>query len=319
MTAALTDDERSRLDQRLDESLTLVVGRRRTGKPSIAEAGEPPRDELLKLRLDEDVASAFKELCRSAADTISSAPVRAYTADAELEGGEVFVLRSDSDLAELALFREIAADAATKNPIRPSELDTNIGYYIIAVGDEERVAFVRKADPRLRHKAGKILASGRDKLISVTGPLFSFATNFDFVVAPGWAVILQQHRFEQLFRETGLVARHVSQWVKSVTDHLPMPASSVSALEAAATTDSRLWRRLRAIHSRGHLKQVGIEKIRRYAGRVNLDVEKIIHDDELIFDPSERFTIMHLLNEDLFRGELTQELFEAQRKSPAGG
>jgi hypothetical protein len=39
---------------------------------------------------------------------------------------------------------------------------------------------------------------------------------------------------------------------------------------------------------------------------------------ELVFDPAERFSFFHLLNEDLYRGALTDETFEAQRKTPAG-
>ncbi len=35
----------------------------------------------------------------------------------------------------------------------------------------------------------------------------------------------------------------------------------------------------------------------------------------LVFDPSERFGFLHLLNEDLYNGPLTDEPFESQRKS----
>lgn len=49
-----------------------------------------------------------------------------------------------------------------------------------------------------------------------------------------------------------------------------------------------------------------------------MDVDKVVSNGQLVFDPEERFTIMELLNEDLFRGPLTDELFEAQRKAGAG-
>ena len=37
----------------------------------------------------------------------------------------------------------------------------------------------------------------------------------------------------------------------------------------------------------------------------------------LTFDPAQRFSFLHLLNEDLYKGQLTDELFEAQRKARA--
>jgi hypothetical protein len=50
---------------------------------------------------------------------------------------------------------------------------------------------------------------------------------------------------------------------------------------------------------------------------MELVVDDLVVDEQLVFDPDERFTILHLLNEDLFRGPLTQARFEAQRKSGA--
>jgi hypothetical protein len=45
----------------------------------------------------------------------------------------------------------------------------------------------------------------------------------------------------------------------------------------------------------------------------------VVRDGQLLFDPAERFSFLHLLNEDLYRGPLTDVTFEAQRKAAAGG
>jgi hypothetical protein len=62
---------------------------------------------------------------------------------------------------------------------------------------------------------------------------------------------------------------------------------------------------------------VTIDQVRDYAAQMNLEVEHLIDNGQLVFDPEERFTTLHLLNEDLFRGPLSEERFEAQRKTSA--
>jgi hypothetical protein len=59
--------------------------------------------------------------------------------------------------------------------------------------------------------------------------------------------------------------------------------------------------------------------VRTYASLVGLDPDTVVVGDRLAFDPAQRFTFLHLLNEDLYKGQLTDVLFEAHRKTLAGG
>lgn len=118
-----------------------------------------------------------------------------------------------------------------------------------------------------------------------------------------------------MFRQIGLVEKHVSTWIKGITDHLPMSQVSIASLREVAMKDSRTWRRLRDIDRRGHLARVDLDRVRTYAGEVGLDPAKMVIAGELVFDPSERFGFLHLLNEDLYKGPLTGEAFESQRKA----
>lgn len=315
----------ARLEQtrhRIDQAITLVVARSRTKtqQREATDAGEIlPEYEIRKVKLSTTAGDALRDLCRKAVDRIADSERVPYGVDAELGSGEVFALDGEADLGELSLFRDAADRASTADAIRPKELSVREKFYAVVAGDEARIAFVRKSDPQMHHKAGKFYLGGRDTLAVIKGPVFRLFTDFDFVLAPDWAYVLSQHRFEQLFRETGLVAGHITEWVTGVTDHLPIRPDSVDALKQAAARDSRLWRRLRSIHRRGHLADVSIEQVRTYATDMDIEVNKVVEDDKLVFDPDERFTIMELLNEDLFRGPLTKERFEAQRKAEVGG
>ena len=121
-----------------------------------------------------------------------------------------------------------------------------------------------------------------------------------------------------LYREIGMVTANIARWIGGITDFLPMADDDVESLRTVALHDSRTWRQLREIEQRGHLAGVtprpgrALRHGRRHrpgGGRRRRPAA---------FDPAQRFNFLHLLNEDLYKGQLTDELFEAQRKSPAG-
>ena len=186
----------------------------------------------------------------------------------------------------------------------------------MAVGNgSSRILFVRRTNPRQPHKAGTFWAIGQERLTRIQGPVFAFSSDFDFVLGANWAVVLDQRSFEMLFRQIGLVEQHVSIWIKGITDHLVMSESSIDSLRDVALRDSRTWRRLRDIERRGHLAHVTLKQVATYAREIGLDPQKVVVDEELVFDPTARFSFLHLLNEDLYNGPLTGEAFESQRKS----
>ena len=299
------DEILEEIDARLHEALTLTVGRM---VDTTIEANH--------LALDRDAADALREQCHFARDRISEGTPASYTAPAELDMGEFFVIDDYETLAEFGTFRRLADNLGAIPQVTPAALDLTIKLYAVAVGNgSDRILFVRRANPRLTHKAGKVFAIGRERLTRIDGPVFAFTADFHFVLGPNWAVVLDQRSFEILFRQIGIVEQHVSTWIKGITDHLSMSASSIDSLQEVALRDSRTWRRLRDIEHRGHLANVTLEQVAEYAGQVGLDSDKVVVNGELVFDPSDRFGFLHLLNEDLYKGPLTDTAFESQRKS----
>lgn len=300
-----TSDIIAEIDARVTESLMLGVGR-------IADGDVETRH----LALDEDAADALRELCVQARDRIDRAESVDYTATAEISSDEYFVIDDADSLGELSDFWTLAEEVGSLPTIAPSDLDLTLRFYAVVIGDgDKRVMFVRRTNPTVTHRAGRFFATARERVSRIDGPVFSFAADFDFVLGPTWAVVLKQHSFEQLFREAGLVEKHISTWIEGITKHLPMESASVEALREVALRDSRTWRRLRDIERRGHLADIDLAAVKEYAIEVELDPDKIVVDGKLVFDPSDRFGFLHLLAEDLFTGRLTGETFESQRKS----
>jgi hypothetical protein len=271
-----------------------------------------------KLNLGDDAADAFREHCRAALDAIRSGTPRSYSSGAELANDEFFVIDDLETLDELAVIGDLRSSIETMPVIKPVDLDLTVQFYAIAAGANDRVLFVRRTNPRVPYGAGRFLAIGRERLTRVGAPAFSFSARFDFVMGEGWVLVLDQHSFEMLFRQIGVVEQNISRWIAGITRHLPMDESDVDQLRKVAVQDSRTWRRLREIEQRGHLADVTLDQVRTYATLVGIDPDTVVAGDRLTFDPAQRFSFLHLLNEDLYKGQLTDELFEAHRKTAAG-
>ena len=265
--------------------------------------------------LAQDAADGFRDQCIVTRDCIAQRTPASYATTAELDDGEFFVIDDSSTLEELSAFGQLAESIGAIPTITPADLDVSVKLYAVAIGDDERIVFVRRSDPRLSHKAGRFLAIGAERLTRVDGPAFAFSPDFDFVMGSTWAIVLNQQSFEILFRQIGRVYKHVSTWIKGITDYLPMDDASIESLREVALRDSRTWRRLREIENRGHLARVALADVRKYAASVGLDPKDIVVNEKLVFDPAQRFGFLHLLNEDLYNGPLTDEVFEAQRKA----
>jgi hypothetical protein len=199
----------------------------------------------------------------------------------------------------------------TLGVFRPSHPRTS------TIGDDGPVVYVKRTNPQVAHKPGRFFAVARERLTRVAEPDFEFSSDFDFVVGPDWVVVVSQKSFEMLFRDVNLVQQHVDSWIEGVTDHLPMAPPSLEVLREVALKDSRLWRRLKEIKARGHLANVSLNDVRTYAEAMELDPAKVVVNNELVFDPKERFSFLQLLNEDIYKGELTKTVFESQRKAAA--
>jgi len=293
------------IDSRIPEALSLTVGRMVDGSL-----------EANHLTLSTSAAEGLREQCQVARTRIADATAVPYTATAELDRGEFFVIDDQETLTELGPFSDLAQSLGAFPQIAPGDLDLSVKLYAVSVGnDKDRVVFVQRTNPRMTHRSGRFLAIGQEQLTRVEGPVFSFSPDFDFVIGAGWVVVLDQRAFELLFREIGLVEKHISSWISGITDHLPMGAASVESLRSVALRDSRTWRRLRDIERRGHLAHISLDQVGEYAAEVGLDPATVIVGGELVFDPAERFGFLHLLNEDLYKGPLTGEAFESQRKA----
>jgi len=274
--------------------------------------------DAMKIRLSAGSATDLAQLAREWLVSIEIRTVVPYESTAELADSQVFLIEDEETINELAGLYELGAEAADLPVLGAPDIGPKLSLYGVVAGHADRIVFLKSSDPRIGYSAGRpLLAILGERLTRLHEPAFAFYTSFDLILAPAWVLIANQTAFERLFRDAGLVEQHIDQWVEGIDEQLPWADGSIEALRAVARSDSRVWRRLREIHRRGHLASVSIDQVRNYAVSMNLPIDTLIVNDQLVFVRDERFSILHLLNEDLFLGPLTDERFEAQRKTGA--
>lgn len=291
-----------------DELSLIVVWRRGTG----FDGGE--------VRVADAVAVHLVEACSRTIDRIQNRDLRAYSPDMQLEDEECLVAADDALIADSQL-------AAVVLPTEPLPLlnsrtlpERLLYLYAVTVPSPDdtggSVAFVRKTNPRTAAKRGSILALLGNTLSRVAQPAFQLEDYFDLVVSERGLFAMEQRLFELLFKETPALQERIPEWVDAIHSQIPLAGDGAERLATRCQSDGRLRRRVRSIAERGHLEAVTIDRIREHLADADLDEEDFLEGDELKIDEANPFQLIYMLNEDFFRGGLTDADFRSDRKSP---
>jgi hypothetical protein len=289
-----------------DRTLTLIVARRSNAR---VVGGH--------VNVADDAADALRETADNALLDLATKDRRAYDPDALLEGGEYFAIERsqlDDSFGVLELLdRGPAADLLTPDEIaeRPQLFYASV----IGANPAARLAFVSKSNPARVARSGRFFTVQSEVLTHLTSDVFLFEDRVDLIVSAKTVVVLNQGAFEQWFRDTPALLEKVEEWIGGISAHLPLAGDGADRLAERARTDSRLRRVLFSIQDRGHLAKVTVAQVRKHVAAQGLDPAKFIKGNELVFDDADPATLLKILNEDLFRGGLTDEPFVADRKA----
>lgn len=292
--------------ERNDPTLTLLVARR----SGIHVIGG-------HVNVADDAREALRTNADGAIEDLETKELRQYDPDAQLEEGEYFVLDRTAveDSMEILAF----LDAGPESPLlTPEEVaDRPQLFYATVIGREprRRLAFVSKSNPAKVVRRGLFMTPKHDVLTKIEDDVFLFEDRVDLIVSHDQIVVFNQSAFEQWFRDTPVLQERVKDWIGGVTEHLPLDSDGADRLAERCRTNSRLRRVLYSIEVRGHLKDVSIARVRRHIRGQGLDASKLVRNGKLIFDDADPTTLLKVLNEDLFKGGLTDESFVVDRKS----
>jgi len=270
-----------------------------------------------KVKIGGPVEEALSQYATDAAAVVEASEGRQYDPDEDQEElGYVFSSRAEA--WDTALLEELWKGDALPN-LEPEELGKTFVCYAALVGSGPSTAlYIRKSNPI--SLATKSLVAGYigGALTKVENRVFAFDSNFDVIVTADRLFALNKLRFELLFKDSAAVIAKAPEWVDEMASLLPMSPESKANLESNLKTSSLLRRKITSILSREYARALTVDTIRSKMELHGLEVERLMPDGELLFSPENTRELVRLLNQDLFRGDFSDEEFAAGSKQRRG-
>jgi hypothetical protein len=273
------------------------------------------------VKIEDEIAAHLRRASANTVAKFEDREPREYFADMQLEGEE-FLYVNDEELVGDSAVADYVLPAARLQTVNSRSLPSRrIALYAAVLGSgEDMVAFVRKSNPRNGVRSGSLLGSLGNTLTKIDKPIFTLDDHFDLIVDEGGIAALNQNTFEVLFRDTPSLQQRIPEWIEAIgnSSH-PFAGDGADRLAKRCQTDGRLRKRVRNIAERGHLAQVGADRIRKHLRALSMDeMDFLTEADEFVLDDGDPFRLVYLLNEDFFKGGLTDVSFRSDRKAPRG-
>lgn len=287
-------------------NVTLVVARR---------VGKNLRGN--RVSIHSDVAEELRVACTTTLTTFKGRTARVFDPDAFIENDE-YLIAADAAVDTDAQTKKLLAQAGGLAFLQANELPRRgFLFYAVLVGSksDDRSAFIRLYNPRRIASGGRFWTVFGEDLRKLEDPIFVFDPMFDMVLTKDGIAALNQKPFERIFRDLSVMRGRLPDYVEHITDKLPMADEDALRFLTKCAQNSRVANRARSIFERGHLANVTIAEVRAEIKRQKLDEKRLLKDDKLVFDDADPYTLLKLLNEDLFIGGLSRTRYEADRKS----
>jgi hypothetical protein len=263
------------------------------------------------------VANALRASAEAALEAIRGRDPLAYDPDADATAEEVLMVPREALEPEPPII-SLLENAETLDLMSARDLpEKPLLFYAVLTGGrvDQQLSFIRKTNPYLSAKPGRIFSILGDSLDRLEDPIFAFDDRFDLVLTSEGLVVFNTVGFEQLFRDVSALQVAVPKWIGEVTLNLPLGDASRTQLEQLAATSTRARRRLRSIYERGYLSKVGIAALRREMRRQGLNPADFITSGKIVVDREGAQALLEVLNEDLFTGGLSGTAYRVDPKS----
>lgn len=297
-------------------ALTLTIGWRSGRKLKLG-----------RVETGRDVDIAFREVINATIEDLETRTPQDWAPDADLTAETYLVIATDQlgDAPVLAsefkdnLLADVLQHAETVPTLDAANLPSaDLGFYALTIDqtDGSRVAFLRRNNPRRGLKKANFFAGLRDSLSRIEDPIFAFDGLIDLVFVHDRVALLSSTAFAALFRDQETLTAQVPKWIDELSAHVPIAEAGRERLAERALAVTHLRTRLEAIVTRGHLKDVPHETLRKAMKANDLDPDTLLTSDgELILEEADIQSVLYFLNEDLFYGSITELGFRADKKA----
>lgn len=292
-------------DINLNGATTLVVAWR-SGRQAYART----------VRAGGDVIEVLRDYARSSVRLVDGGQGRPYSPDNDQEAEDSYLTANQDELLDTTLLQQVQRGASLPL-ISPEDMRSQrLALYALLIGNSSasRAIFIRKTNPVSLASKG-LVAIFDNALTRVTQPVLAFDERFDLVLYAGEAWIFNQRHFEILFRESEAVLAQTGQWVENLGQVLPISEEGKQWLAARLRQNSVMRRKVQSILRSSYLTKLTPELLASKMTEHKLDPDKLIAGGLLVFNKETENDMLLLLNEDLWTGDFSGDLYAAARKA----
>lgn len=152
-----------------------------------------------------------------------------------------------------------------------------------------------------------------ERLESIEEPTFQFDPNFDLLLYRDHLYIRNRANFEYILRYYDQLQAAAQESLDAIAESVPI--ANFDEFSESCLGHLQKLKKLRNIVQKPYLADITVEDIRQTINHFELDVE-INDDDELVFDPANRWGILQLLDDAYLGSEMTGLLYETNSKKP---
>jgi hypothetical protein len=321
-----TADEWTRIP--LGRNAALVLGWRRGSR---IQAG--------RLNLARDMDRELRERAQAALEQIGERTVRTYDPAAYLEEDEVFLLNVDElptrpqhrasgqrpntaerldGQAEASDLINLLGAPGNLDPISPDTArgQTFLFYAAIFSGRAGSLAFVKRHNPGVVLKTGRVLGLFGDVVTRIEEPVLVFEPDFDLVIDGDELAALKPSALSRIFVDLDIAAAAVPAHVADLkASGLRFADTSLEVIAAACTKRRLLAGRLQGLIQAQHLSFLTVEMVRAYVTGLNEDPERFIVGDQIVVTEDGVAALLDVLDQRHYRGGYDHLLRRADRNS----
>jgi hypothetical protein len=163
-------------------------------------------------------------------------------------------------------------------------------------------------------KIGAVLRAGQYDTVEET--VFLFDRNIDCWSDGKYMFISNVSNFERIFRYYEELEKRAEETVTKVLERIPI--ANADAFKEACTGQRRFMTKLAMIATRPYFARITMNDLRRTIREHQLEIEIVKEDgrDHLKFDPdpSRRWILLKLLDDDYLNSKMTDNKYEANSK-----
>ncbi len=268
-----------------------------------------------KLRTGGDLDTFLQDVVKETIAIIESSTFEAYRPDGgEPEDGTLFVTERNQRI-DTELIDELSHGDNLDFVDQPDLRKRHFACYALVIGSEEsKRIFIRRQDPVKLAKKRLFTSLGAGPLNEIESAVLTFDEYIDVVIEADRIIILNPKGFESLFRDSEAVLEAAPKWVGELRGHVEFSDEGQEILLNSIRRNGIHRRKLLAILDSGYASTLTPKRIREQMKKHELDHEEWLIDDVLQVTESNVGSVLKLLNDDLYRGDFSDEHFAASGK-----